>query len=457
MKANNFKDRQVMALKNGRASLIVVRNGRVLSRAKSDGVRDLVWCSRSGLLVGAQIFDLKIGLAAAKLAIWSGCRSLFALQASNAAVEFTKRAKVKIDFESRTKKIGDCQLEKAALGAKNLKELQEQLENLITVRFEAAPADGIFPLNYFTTSNRRMAVNLAGTWVDVSRPEMDKGILIDPERKTAQCLATGEVKKGDLIAVGELGQGIKEVVNTHTAKTEFGFMGSQVSAERSKEILISKVAQKIVAVKKQGGRVLFVLGPAVVHTGSGRYLAKLIRKGYVDVIFGGNAVAAHDLEENYLGTSLGINLATGNATPGGNHNHLRTINAVRYFGGIKNFVDHSQVKRGIFYECVRNGTKFVLAGSIRDDGPITDVITNTVAAQAAMRAETRRGFGLAIMVATTLHSIATGNLLSEATPKIIVDDNLAVVTKLADRGTSATGIVTDCAYFLSELCRQLKI
>ncbi|OGD09436.1 hypothetical protein A2397_01975 [Candidatus Amesbacteria bacterium RIFOXYB1_FULL_44_23] len=447
-------------LKQGQVSLVVVREGEVLYANKVSGVSGLVDCFKQDLLSGSEVYDTKIGLAAAKLLVWGKARSVFALTASQSAVNFCKANNLAVESVKQVDRLyfsndlGGCLFEKTAFGAQRAEDLIRGLEGLGEVRVERCTKDGVFPLNYYSTSNRKTWVNLQGKWTAVRHPEMDKAIRVG--RKKARTVATCEVKRGDMVVVGD-GLGVYEEKVELKKGQDFGFMSSEVSAERPKEALIGRVAEIMRESRREGKRTLLVGGPAIVHTGSGKYLSGLIRSGWIDVLFGGNAIAAHDLEENYLGTSLGTEVTSGNRIEGGHHHHLRTINTIRFYGGIKNAVVAKVIKSGIFYECVRSGTKFVLAGSIRDDGPLTDVITDSVRAQMEMRKETRNGFGVALMVATTLHSVATGNLLSFDTTKIIVDDNLASVTKLADRGTNALGIVTDCAYFLSQLCNKLEV
>jgi lysine-ketoglutarate reductase/saccharopine dehydrogenase-like protein (TIGR00300 family) len=234
----------------------------------------------------------------------------------------------------------------------------------------------------------------------------------------------------------------------------FGFMSSDVSAERPKELTVAAVARGIAETRRAGRKVLFVGGPAIIHTGAGVYLEQLIASGAIDVLFAGNALATHDIESALLGTSLGVRLETGAPMASGHNHHLRAINAIRQAGGIRRAVEQGVLTRGVMHACVRHGVEYVLAGSIRDDGPLPDVITDVVRAQDEMRARVE-GVGLAIMVATTLHSVATGNLLPASVQIICVDNNIETITKLMDRGThQAFGLVTDCQFFLKELAAR---
>jgi lysine-ketoglutarate reductase/saccharopine dehydrogenase-like protein (TIGR00300 family) len=232
-------------------------------------------------------------------------------------------------------------------------------------------------------------------------------------------------------------------------------MTSDVSSEKPKALLLAEVAERVRRAKARGGRVLAVCGPAVVHTGAAPDVARLIREGWIDVLFSGNGFAAHDMESNVLGTSLGISVLEGTPTEHGHSNHLRVINEVRRHGSIAKAVDAGFVTGGVMYECVRNGVPFVLGGSIRDDGPLPDTIADVVAAADAMRRHVD-GVAVALMLASTLHAIATGNILPAGVETFCVDINQAVVTKLADRGShQALGIVTDVGPFLRYLADQL--
>jgi lysine-ketoglutarate reductase/saccharopine dehydrogenase-like protein (TIGR00300 family) len=228
-------------------------------------------------------------------------------------------------------------------------------------------------------------------------------------------------------------------------------MASEVSSEKPKSTLIAQVAGRIRDAKARGGRVLVVCGPAVIHTGAGPDVARLVKGGWVDVMFAGNGFATHDIESNVLGTSLGVSLQEGSLAEGGHANHLRVINEVRRHGSIAAAVAAGYIPGGVMYECVRAGVPFVLGGSVRDDGPLPDVLSDVVVAADAMRSHLS-GVAVALMLASTLHAIATGNLLPAGVETFCVDINQAVVTKLADRGShQALGIVTDVGLFMRDL------
>jgi lysine-ketoglutarate reductase/saccharopine dehydrogenase-like protein (TIGR00300 family) len=319
----------------------------------------------------------------------------------------------------------------------------------------AADMDGAFPEGFYSTTNFRTQVRLQGDWIDVEDQEMDCGILIDPEGQAARCLPMTLVRKGDLIVVGR--QGIRVFPAEEKARQNlFEFMASAVSSEKPKNVTVREIAAAMRRTRAAGDKILAVLGPAVVHTGSVDHICKLIRWGYLNVLFAGNALAAHDIESALYGTSLGVYLERGLPAEEGHEHHLRAINTIRRLGGIAAAVDKGVLKRGIMFECIRHKVPFVLAGSIRDDGPLPEVITDVLDAQQKMR-ELIHGVGFCLMVATMLHSIATGNLLPAWVKVACVDINPAAVTKLTDRGSMQTvGIVTDAEPFLRALVHELE-
>ena len=324
------------------------------------------------------------------------------------------------------------------------------------VALEPAPCDGVFPADFYSTTNLETFVRFDEHWIPVRWPEMDCGIVIDREAKTASTVPLIQVKKGDPIVVGV--HGIRAVpLGRDRASRAFEFMGSAVSSEKPKRLVIAKVARLMHESRQKGKKIIAVLGPAVVHTGAAPAFAKLVADGWVDVVFGGNAVATHDIESAFFNTSLGINLSEGESVEGGHEHHLRAINRIRGCGGIRQAVEQGVLTSGLFYEIVKHDVPYVLAGSIRDDGPLPDVVTDAVEAQQIMR-EHVRGAGFCLMLCTMLHSIATGNLLPASVATVCVDINPAVVTKLSDRGSFQTiGIVTDVGLFLDELVTELEL
>ncbi|HXQ76290.1 MAG TPA: TIGR00300 family protein [Acidimicrobiales bacterium] len=326
-----------------------------------------------------------------------------------------------------------------------------------------APADGVLPTEFYSTTNLATWVRVGGRWIESGRAEMDCALVVDPAPSTTpagvRMVPMHRVRAGDAVVVGWRGVRVETPTRADDAEG-FGFMTSEVSSEKPKAVSLARVAASIRDARDRrqrgtGGRVLAVCGPAVVHTGAAPALARLVRDGWVQVLFAGNGFATHDIESNVLGTSLGVSLGEGVLSEHGHANHLRVINEVRRFGSITAAVEAGWLGGGVLYECVRAGVPFVLGGSVRDDGPLPDVISDTVAAADAMRG-LLDDVDVAVMLATTLHAIATGNLLPAGVETYCVDINQAVVTKLADRGShQALGIVTDVGLFMGDLADRL--
>lgn len=319
----------------------------------------------------------------------------------------------------------------------------------------AADRDGAFPEGFYCTTHLQTFVHYRGQWIEVDNPEMDCGIVVDPDACRAMTVPMHQVKKGQLIVVGH--QGVRVVPLERSAdRNVFEFMASSVSSEKPKGVLIREIANQIREAKRHGGKVLWVAGPALVHTGAGEHLVRIIEAGFVDVLFAGNALAAHDIEQALFGTSLGVSLEKGMPAVEGHEHHVRAINSIRRVGGVREAVEQGILKSGILYHCVKHRVDFVLAGSIRDDGPLPEVITDVLKAQDEMRKRIP-GVEVCLMIATALHSIAAGNLLPARVKTICVDINPAVVTKLADRGSFQTiGLVTDVEPFLRALWNFLR-
>lgn len=319
----------------------------------------------------------------------------------------------------------------------------------------AADMSGAFPDGFYSTTNFRTQVRLNDEWVEVEDQEMDCGIVVDPEGTAARCLPMTAVKVGDRIVVGRMGTRVFPPEAEMRRHDLFEFMASPVSSERPKAVSVREVANAMKRTKAAGEKILAVLGPAVVHTGGADVVAKLVRDGYLNVLFAGNALATHDIEQAFYGTSLGVSLEQGLPTAEGHEHHLRTINTIRRLGGIAAAVAKGKLTSGIMYECVKRDVPFVLCGSIRDDGPLPEVITDVLVAQNEMRRYVP-GTGFCLMVATTLHSIAVGNLLPAWVKVACVDISPATVTKLMDRGSTQTvGIVSDAEPFLRALVAEL--
>ncbi|PTD93609.1 TIGR00300 family protein [archaeon SCG-AAA382B04] len=327
-----------------------------------------------------------------------------------------------------------------------------RLPEIEEVDLKEAKSDQTPPRNFYTTTNHKTWIRYNDIWKKVKKIEMDCAIVL--EDGEAYCKPINEIKKGNKVVVGE--NGIRVVPPERPReKSVFEFMGSHVSPEKPSETIIQQLAEKMKEIKEKGGKIGFVLGPAVIHTGCAEEVAELVKNGFIDVLLGGNAIAAHDIERAMYGTSLGINLEKVEPETKGHRNHLYAISEVMRSGSIKEAIEDGKIKEGIMYECIQNDVEYVLAGSIRDDGPLPKVITDTQKAQHKMR-KAVRGVDLMIMMATTLHSIATGNILPSYVKTVCVDISQSTVTELTDRGSAqAMGIVTDVGTFIPMLNDKL--
>ncbi len=339
----------------------------------------------------------------------------------------------------------------------DLETLGAEIVGAKDARTIAVEIQGVLPDEFYATTNLPTDVRIHGEWVPVAGIEMDVAIVIERKQRKARCVPMHQVKLGDAVVVGHGGVRVHPLERPRSGSEEiFSFMQNTVSSERSKALVIHDIALAMHATRARGGKILLVLGPAIVHTGARQHVATLIEMGYVQVIFGGNAIAAHDSEAAIFGTSLGVDLQSGDPVQDGHRNHLRTINTLRRYGSIRATVEAGVIREGIMAAAIHNNVQMVLAGSVRDDGPIPDVITDMVRAQETMRAALP-GVEVVLMLASMLHGIATGNLLPATVHTVVVDINPAVVTKLADRGTTqAIGLVTDAELFLRELVEELR-
>ena len=321
------------------------------------------------------------------------------------------------------------------------------------VLLRPADMDGAAPVDFYSTTNHRTAVVLNGEWIDVDHQRMDAALVV--KDGTVSCRKLREIRKGDQIVCGM--QGIRVTPDVQQRdKPSFGFMSNEVSSERRVETSVKRVAEMMRRVKAEGGKIAFVAGPVMVHTGGSEYFCRLIELGYVDVLLSGNAIAVHDIEVALSGTSLGIDLSSGHPVEHGHRNHMRAINAVRRAGGIGKAVETGVLTSGIMHACHTHGVKYILAGSIRDDGPLPETIMDLITAQDAY-GKALEGVEVVVMLSSMLHSIGVGNMLPSWVKVICVDINPAVVTKLSDRGSTQTiGIVTDVGLFLHQLAEQLK-
>jgi lysine-ketoglutarate reductase/saccharopine dehydrogenase-like protein (TIGR00300 family) len=315
-----------------------------------------------------------------------------------------------------------------------------------------ADRDGCVPDDFYSTTNMRTHVRVGGAWVEVERQRMDAVVVLDGGR--AVCRKLREIRAGDSVVCGHEGIRVTPEFRERD-RGDFAFMSNEISSERRVEASVGRIAALMRDCRARGRRIAFVAGPVVVHTGGATYFTELIRKGWVDVLLAGNALAVHDAELALFGTSLGVDLEAGMPVPGGHRHHMRAINAINRAGGLKAAVESGVLTTGVMVECVRSGVEYVLAGSIRDDGPIADTITDIVEAQDRYT-QVLESTGLVIVLSTMLHGIGVGNMLPAWTPVVCVDINPAVVTKLSDRGSSQTiGLVTDVGLFLHQLASKL--
>jgi lysine-ketoglutarate reductase/saccharopine dehydrogenase-like protein (TIGR00300 family) len=317
-----------------------------------------------------------------------------------------------------------------------------------------AEKDRCVPDDFYSTTNHRTHVRLDGRWIEVEQQRMDAVIVASAGR--AACRKLRDVRAGEPVVCGHEGIRVTPEFRERD-RLGFAFMSNDVSSERRVEGAVGRIADMIRQVKQGGGRVAVVAGPVVVHTGGVEHFCELIRLGYVNTVLAGNALAVHDIEFALSGTSLGIDLIAGAAVEQGHRNHMAAINTINRAGGIRQAVESGVLKSGVMYECVKHGVEFVLAGSIRDDGPLPETVMDLVEAQERYAAALSKDVQLVLMLSTMLHSIGVGNMLPSWVRVVCVDINPAVVTKLSDRGSAQTvGVVTDVGLFLHRLAESLR-
>ncbi len=326
-------------------------------------------------------------------------------------------------------------------------------------KLEPVIQNGVAPDEFYVTTIYPTEVRVGGEWIKVQNQRMDGAIAItqSPSGLVARCKLLRDLEVGEQVVVDVLGiRTIRKTESREQRNTpEFSFMSSGVSSERRVELVVEQVAWELRQVRDRGGKVVVTAGPVVIHTGGGEHLERLIREGYVQALLGGNAIAVHDIEQNMMGTSLGVDMKRGVAVRGGHRHHLKVINTIRRYGNIVKAVEQGVLKSGVMYECVSNNVPFCLAGSIRDDGPLPDTQMDLIQAQ---QEYTRllEGADMILMLSSMLHSIGVGNMTPAGVKMVCVDINPAVVTKLSDRGSvESVGVVTDVGLFLSLLLQQL--
>ncbi len=374
------------------------------------------------------------------------------------------------DFEFLVFEVGKKKTDKSYAKIRICSDTSERLDGIISrlhrhgarlvevAEVTLVPAEGerIVPKGFYSTTNYPTEIRYAEKWIPVEKIEMDCLIVVKTDERRAICTPMDKLRKNDLVVMGEFGVTVHPPERSRD-HNEFEFMGGGVSSERPTETTIAKIAKEMVELHQRGGKVALVGGPAIIHTGAADACAALVREGYINVLFAGNALATHDIEYSLYGTSLGMDIRTGELVAAGHKNHLYAISEVMRAGSISAAVETGVVRSGIMYECVKNGIPFVLAGSIRDDGPLPDVISDARVAQDAMRKYVP-DIGMVLMIATMLHSIAVGNCLPAYVRTICVDINPSTVTKLMDRGTmQAIGVVSDAGAFIPMLLRQIRL
>jgi lysine-ketoglutarate reductase/saccharopine dehydrogenase-like protein (TIGR00300 family) len=383
---------------------------------------------------------------------------------------FDKIMDLKGDFNVLEFKIGKRKNElsyaRLMVHGKNKKHLDQLLATLYIegaqpvvieeVLMKPAPEDMVMPSDFYSTTNNSTQIYYSNEWIDVRNMMMDKCIAIDIKLRTAECKMIREVRKGDMIVVGERGVKVLPEERPRQGIDIFQFMSSSSSSERPTLQIARKIAMDIHLTKKAGGKIIVTAGPVIVHSGAAESLAKMIRMGYVNGLLSGNALAVHDIENALMGTSLGMNVKDGTLAVRGHRNHMLAINEVFKAGSIENMVRKRILKSGIMYECIVNKIPFVLCGSIRDDGPIPDVVADILEAQRQYK-EILKGANMVLMLSTMLHSIAVGNMLPAKVKVVALDISQPVVTKLLDRGTTqAIGVVSDVGAFLPMVVQQLE-
>jgi lysine-ketoglutarate reductase/saccharopine dehydrogenase-like protein (TIGR00300 family) len=319
-------------------------------------------------------------------------------------------------------------------------------------RLEPAPKDRVAPADFYSTTNHRTHIRIGGAWLEVAEQRMDAVIIV--KDGLAACRKLREVREGETVVCGTQGIRIQPEFKERD-RLGFAFMANEISSERRAATVVRKVAEMMQQIKAEGGRIVFVAGPVVIHTGGSQAFCEIIRRGYVDALLAGNAIAVHDIEHVLFGTSLGVDLEHGIPIEEGHKNHMRAINTINRYGSIKGAVEAGVLRSGVMYECVKHNVPFVLAGSIRDDGPLPDTEMDLIKAQeeyARLLVDAK----LVICLSSMLHSIGVGNMLPSWVRMVCVDINPAVVTKLSDRGSNQTvGVVTDVGTFLNLLAQQL--
>ena len=319
-----------------------------------------------------------------------------------------------------------------------------------------ASADGIFPPDFYVTTNQQTFVRIDGKEIEVQPAMMDSAIAVDQKRGTARAVKFFDVRKGDEIVIGHQGVRVVPVQRATTRTDVFQFINTIVDADEPKSAIIRELAGELQRAHAAKGQIAVVVGPAIVRTGAGQHLVRLIESGYVDRLFAGNSFAAYDVERALFGTSLGMSPDLAFAR-GGRENLIRAVNAIREAGGIASAVEKKILTSGIMHACVRHNVDIVLTGSIRDEGPIPGVTTDAIDAQKVMRKKLA-DVTHALLLATIQHSLAVASMLAPTVKTVCVDiDSSAVERAVEHQPLQSIGLVTDVEPFLRELADCLTL
>ncbi len=365
---------------------------------------------------------------------------------------------VRFDMGRNNEEYSELELEVFADSSERLGELTEKLiaagcyEKATPEAFlKPAPKDGCVPEDFYSTTNHRTEVYLDGQWYEVRGQRMDAVIVVTDSGP--ECRKIRDVQQGELVVCNADALRVFPPFRERS-NDAFGFMSNEVSSERSVEVTVDAIAAELRRMKDAGEKVVTVAGPVIIHTGGAEAFSALVREGYIHGVLAGNAIAVHDVESEFLGTSLGVEMKTGMPTQEGHKNHMRAINRVRCYGSLKACVEAGALTHGVMHDIIKAGIPYCLAGSIRDDGPLPDTVNDMIEAQ-SQYASIIEGTSLVLMLSSMLHSIGTGNMLPSWVKTVCVDINPAVVTKLSDRGSSqAVGIVSDVGLFLRALAEK---
>jgi lysine-ketoglutarate reductase/saccharopine dehydrogenase-like protein (TIGR00300 family) len=323
------------------------------------------------------------------------------------------------------------------------------------VQLASAPANGVFPRDFYVTTNQQTFVRFDGKEIEVQSAMINSAIAVDRKKSSARAVKFFDVNKGDEIVVGHQGVRVVPVQRSTTHTDLFQFINAIIDADEPKSAIIRELSEELRRVHAGKGKIAIVAGPAIVRTGAGQHLVRLIESRYVDRLFAGNSFAAYDVERALFGTSLGISPDLAFAR-GGHENHLRAINTIREAGGISAAVHQKILTRGVMHACVCRNVDIVLTGAIRDEGPIPGVTTDIIEAQKVMRKKLADVTHV-MLLATIQHSLAVASMLAPTVKTVCVDIDPSAVEKAVEhQPLQSIGLVTDVEPFLRELANSLR-